>query len=211
LIKVYGGNKKAFTSDEADDVSICSDASDTDSVSSDNVDDNQDDYDERDISVMHSGNTGNHKKRRKLTIEFLENDVDVFQSADDLDGTDLSAISQFITNNWSYLVQKPKAVSVLVVTSKIPNFTCWYFLVTCGEFCLQPPPKQCEITETVDPPAKPEKRLKMLKEPLAPGPTIIYVPTRKDTVRIANYLCKSGVKAAAYNAGVCIISIFKLV
>ncbi|KAK2456581.1 RECQ helicase SIM [Trifolium repens] len=158
LIKVYGGNKKAFTSDEADDVSICSDASDTDSVSSDNVDDNQDDYDERDISVMHSGNTGNHKKRRKLTIEFLENDVDVFQSADDLD-------------------------------------------VTCGEFCVQPPPKQCEITETVDPPAKPEKRLKMLKEPLAPGPTIIYVPTRKDTVRIANYLCKSGVKAAAYNAG----------
>ncbi|WJX19547.1 DNA helicase [Trifolium repens] len=158
LIKVYGGNKKAFTSDEADDVSICSDASDTDSVSSDNVDDNQDDYDESDISVMHSGDTGNHKKRRKLTIEFLENDVDVFQSADDLD-------------------------------------------VTCGEFCVQPPPKQCELSETVDPPTKPEKRLKMLKEPLAQGPTIIYVPTRKDTVRIANYLCKSGVKAAAYNAG----------
>ncbi|XP_045816261.1 ATP-dependent DNA helicase Q-like SIM isoform X1 [Trifolium pratense] len=158
LIKVYGGNKKAFTSDEADDVSNCSDASDTDSVSSDNVDDNQDDYDERDISSMHARNTGNHKKRRKLTIEFLENDVDVFQSADDLD-------------------------------------------VTCGEFCVQPPPKQCELSETVDPPAKPEKRLKMLKEPLERGPTIIYVPTRKDTVRIAKYLCKSGVKAAAYNAG----------
>lgn len=104
LIKVYGGNKKAFTSGDADGVSISSDASDTDSVSSDDVDGNQDDCDDRDIDVMHSGNTGNHKKRRKLTIEFLENDVDVFQSADDLDGTDLSAISEFITNNWSCLI-----------------------------------------------------------------------------------------------------------
>lgn len=158
LIKVYGGNKKALTSDDADGLSISSGASDTDSVSSYDVDGNQDDCDDGDINVMHSGNTGNHKKRRKLTIEFLENDVDVFQSADDLD-------------------------------------------VTCGEFCVQPPPKQCELSETIDTPTKPEKRLKMLKEPLEQGPTIIYVPTRKDTVRIAKYLCKSGVKAAAYNAG----------
>jgi werner syndrome ATP-dependent helicase len=104
LIKVYGGNKKALTSDDADGLSISSGASDTDSVSSYDVDGNQDDCDDGDINVMHSGNTGNHKKRRKLTIEFLENDVDVFQSADDLDGTDLSAISQFSTNNWSCLV-----------------------------------------------------------------------------------------------------------
>lgn len=84
----------------------------------------------------------------------------------------------------------------------------WLFLVTCGEFCVQPPPKQCELSETIDPPTKPEKRLKMLKEPLGQGPTIIYVPTRKETVKIAKYLCNSGVKAAAYNAGVCIIFLF---
>ncbi|XP_004495713.1 ATP-dependent DNA helicase Q-like SIM [Cicer arietinum] len=164
LIKEYGGNnknggnKKAFT---LDDVSINSDAgrmSDTDSVSSYDVDDNQDDYDDSDTNVKQSGNIDNHKKRKKLTIEFLENDVDVFQSADDLD-------------------------------------------VTCGEFCVQSPPKQCELSDTIDPPTRPEKRLKMLKEPLDQGPTIIYVPTRKETVRIAKYLCKFGVKAAAYNAG----------
>ncbi|XP_057427230.1 ATP-dependent DNA helicase Q-like SIM isoform X3 [Lotus japonicus] len=40
-----------------------------------------------------------------------------------------------------------------------------------------------------------------LQEPLQPGPAIIYVPTRKETLRIAQYLCKFGVKAAAYNAG----------
>ncbi|CAL5208608.1 unnamed protein product [Lathyrus oleraceus] len=166
LIKVYGGknknggNKKAFTSDDTDDVSICSDSggmSDTDSISSYDVDGDQDDYDDRDTNAMCSRNTGKHK-RRKLTIEFLENDVDVFQSADDLD-------------------------------------------VTCGEFCVQPLPKQCELSETIDPPTKPEKRLEMLKEPLGQGPTIIYVPTRKETVKIAKYLCNSGVKAAAYNAG----------
>ncbi|WOK92650.1 hypothetical protein Cni_G01341 [Canna indica] len=32
------------------------------------------------------------------------------------------------------------------------------------------------------------------------GPTIIYVPTRKETLKIAEYLCRSGVKAAAYHA-----------
>lgn len=37
-------------------------------------------------------------------------------------------------------------------------------------------------------------------ESLDQGPTIVYVPTRKGTVELANYLCKSGLKAAAYNA-----------
>ncbi|KAH0870145.1 hypothetical protein HID58_077167 [Brassica napus] len=32
------------------------------------------------------------------------------------------------------------------------------------------------------------------------GPTIIYVPTRKESVNIAKYLCGVGLKAAAYNA-----------
>lgn len=123
LIKEYGGNnknggnKKAFT---LDDVSINSDAgrmSDTDSVSSYDVDDNQDDYDDSDTNVKQSGNIDNHKKRKKLTIEFLENDVDVFQSADDLDGTDLSAISQFITNNISSNIK-----------SKIPIFFFFWVL-----------------------------------------------------------------------------------
>ena len=34
------------------------------------------------------------------------------------------------------------------------------------------------------------------------GSTIIYVPTRKETLSIAKYLCRCGVKAAAYNAKV---------
>lgn len=34
------------------------------------------------------------------------------------------------------------------------------------------------------------------------GLTIIYVPTRKESVNIAKYLCGVGLKAAAYNASV---------
>lgn len=83
--------------------------------------------------------------------------------------------------------------------------------MVCGEFCAQPPPKECELSETIDPPTKPVKRLKILKEPLEEGPTIIYVPTRKETLRIAKYLCKFGVKAAAYNAGVWLYIILNLV
>lgn len=57
--------------------------------------------------------------------------------------------------------------------------------VSCGEFCGQ-------------------SHLKNLNEsePLDEGPTIIYVPTRKQTLGIAAFLLKFGIKAAAYNAKV---------
>ncbi|KAK7344246.1 hypothetical protein VNO77_13637 [Canavalia gladiata] len=165
LIEVYGrkqsihGNKKDPILDDSDDVSNNSDASsasDTDSISPYDVDDNQDDYAYKDIDVMYSGNTDNFIKGRELSVEFLENDIDVFQSVDNSH-------------------------------------------VTHSEFCVQPPPKG--LSKTIGPPKQPEERLKILKGPLEQGPTIIYVPTRKETLRIAKYLCKVGVKAAAYNAG----------
>jgi hypothetical protein len=34
------------------------------------------------------------------------------------------------------------------------------------------------------------------------GPTIIYVPTRKETVKLAEFLSRSGVRAAGYHAKV---------
>lgn len=80
--------------------------------------------------------------------------------------------------------------------------------VSCGEFCGQP---LCEDlntrketkSEVLDLPSQLEERLRLLQEPLEKGSTIIYVPTRKQTLKIASYLCKCGVKAAAYHAGVC--------
>lgn len=74
--------------------------------------------------------------------------------------------------------------------------------VACGEFCVQPSRKEWKLSEIVDPPKKLEERLRLLKKPLERGPTIIYVPTRKETLNIAKYLCEFGVKAAAYNASV---------
>ncbi|XP_029125623.1 ATP-dependent DNA helicase Q-like SIM isoform X2 [Cajanus cajan] len=153
LIEVYGrkqnidGNEKAFMSDDSDYVSHGSDAcssSDTDSVSPDDVDDNQDDYAYKDDFLM----------GRELSVEFLENDMDVVQNVDK-----------------SHVIHGEK-----------------------------PPHMGLELPEAIDPPKKPEG-LKFLKEPLEHGPAIIYVSTRKETSRIAKYLCMFGVKAAAYNAG----------
>ncbi|XP_014514757.1 ATP-dependent DNA helicase Q-like SIM isoform X4 [Vigna radiata var. radiata] len=166
LIRVYGRKKnidekeKVFISDDSDQISNSSDASsisDTDSVSPDDMDDNQDDYAYRDINIMHSGNSDDFLTGKELSIEFLENDIDAFQSMDNLD-------------------------------------------VARGDFCVLPH-KELELSKNTNIPKKPEGRVKILNEPLEQGPTIIYVPTRKETLRIAKYLCKFGLKAAAYNAG----------
>ncbi|KAD4179696.1 hypothetical protein E3N88_28287 [Mikania micrantha] len=58
------------------------------------------------------------------------------------------------------------------------------FDVTCGEFNGWSSTKDLDVCEG------------MAEE----GLTIIYVPTRKETLSIAKYLCRFGVKAAAYHA-----------
>ncbi|KAK3137483.1 hypothetical protein QOZ80_5BG0452900 [Eleusine coracana subsp. coracana] len=66
------------------------------------------------------------------------------------------------------------------------------FDVSCGEFleCAQPE-NSAQPTESSE-----TSSSKCLDQ----GPTIVYVPTRKETVELAAYLCKSGLRAAAYNA-----------
>lgn len=66
------------------------------------------------------------------------------------------------------------------------------FDVSCGEFLEGSRP------ESFASPAQSNETISL--ESLDQGPTIIYVPTRKETVELANYLCKSGLRAAAYNA-----------
>ncbi|KAG5541525.1 hypothetical protein RHGRI_021380 [Rhododendron griersonianum] len=73
--------------------------------------------------------------------------------------------------------------------------------VSCGEF-FGKSPDDSDIfgsSEKYDLQNKEVERLKLRQGHLE-GPTIIYVPTRKETVSIANFLCKFGVKAAPYNA-----------
>lgn len=89
---------------------------------------------------------------------------------------------------------------------------CWFvpalsiLAVPCGEFSGQPHTEHTfGSSETLDPSMKLDERLTLLKGPLEQGPTIIYVPTRKETLNIAKYLCRCGVKAAAYNAKVYIL------
>lgn len=79
--------------------------------------------------------------------------------------------------------------------------------VAFGEFCAESPHCDWNITgpfETLNPPNRLEDRHQFLNQNLGQGPTIIYVPTRKETLNISKFLCGCGVKAAAYNAKVCV-------
>ncbi|XP_008805756.2 ATP-dependent DNA helicase Q-like SIM isoform X1 [Phoenix dactylifera] len=66
------------------------------------------------------------------------------------------------------------------------------FDVSCGEFLGTYPAESsefCGASEVSD-----------LQGFVEQGPTIIYMPTRKETQELAKYLCRSGVRAAAYHA-----------
>ncbi|KAJ6683047.1 ATP-DEPENDENT DNA HELICASE Q-LIKE SIM [Salix koriyanagi] len=171
LIGIYAGKKKSNEkkwSSIGEDVDDCSDNSTDNSISDGDVsspngmniiEDDCCDVDDDGLNLTkENGSTASREK--EMSIEYLENDVDVFHTVDDWD-------------------------------------------VACGEFIGQSPCKDqyiCQSSETVDPSSKIEDRLKILQEPLEEGSTIIYVPTRKETLSITKYLCGFGVKAAAYNA-----------
>ncbi|OQU77408.1 hypothetical protein SORBI_3009G045400 [Sorghum bicolor] len=87
--------------------------------------------------------------------------------------------------------------SMSVVKENIENELDLYqgvddFDVSCGEFL------ECSRPESSKSPAQSNQTSS--SECGDQGPTIVYVPTRKETVEVANFLCKSGLRAAAYNA-----------
>ncbi|KAL2491936.1 ATP-dependent DNA helicase Q-like SIM [Abeliophyllum distichum] len=105
-------------------------------------------------------NSLNSLNEKKLSVQYLEDECDLFHEADDLD-------------------------------------------VSCGEFYGQPPVRHfdnCGSAETHNLLNKPKERSTLKQGHLGEGTTIIYVPTRKETLSIAKFLSSSGVKAAAYNA-----------
>ncbi|KAK4491100.1 hypothetical protein RD792_001822 [Penstemon davidsonii] len=104
-----------------------------------------------------NGLTSRHEK--ELSVQFLEDDFDKVQEADDLD-------------------------------------------VSCGAFCGQSTLnfKNCGTPDSRKLLTKAEKKPAIHYGTLPEGPTIIYVPTRKETLSLAKFLSRFGVKAAAYNA-----------
>ncbi|KAF6135963.1 hypothetical protein GIB67_006855, partial [Kingdonia uniflora] len=126
--------------------------------------DNYVDENGTDISLR-SENSAAASQEKQMSVEYLEDELDVFQSVDDFD-------------------------------------------VACGEFYGNSSTEKdvSERSETVEPPMKSEGRLKPGQGILEKGPSIIYVPTRKETIQLSKHLCKFGVKAAAYNAKVSSIS-----
>ncbi|XP_068659463.1 LOW QUALITY PROTEIN: ATP-dependent DNA helicase Q-like SIM [Aristolochia californica] len=96
----------------------------------------------------------------EMTVEFLEDEVDLCKDGDDLD-------------------------------------------VFSAEFHPNYPYEDSGLSGSSERPALPVQCEQLLEVPQGSegqGPTIIYVPTRKETLTLAKYLCSIGVKAAAYHA-----------
>ncbi|KAK2975991.1 hypothetical protein RJ640_024752 [Escallonia rubra] len=146
----------------------------------DSIEDNGSSEEDDDV-LMLKENGSSALKEKKMSVEYLEDDCDLFQGGDDFDG-----------NNFSLFMR----ISFTV-------FRVSQTLVCCGEFYGKLPTEHwglSALSETTDLPKSPEERIQLRQGPLEQGPTIIYVPTRKQTLSIAKFLHKFGVKAAAYNA-----------
>ncbi|XP_021283335.1 ATP-dependent DNA helicase Q-like SIM [Herrania umbratica] len=144
---------------------------------------------------------------KKQALISQESDSDQ-SSASDLNDIEESDIDKSDNENSSKqngsISSREKQMSVEYLENEVDIFPCVEYLdVVYGEFSGFPHCEEWGLQgsfETIDPPNNPEARLRLLQEPLEQGPTIVYVPTRKETLSIAKYLCKCGVKAAAYNA-----------
>ncbi|CAN6468829.1 unnamed protein product [Victoria cruziana] len=114
-----------------------------------NRSDDEPDGSELEVSSS-SGASLDDPREEQMSVEYLEDDVDMHNSVDDID-------------------------------------------VVCGEFGAHSTAvsEACTLHED----SKVHNPLELDK-----GPTIIYVPTRKETIKLAAYLSHSGVKAAAYHA-----------
>ncbi|XP_031737416.1 ATP-dependent DNA helicase Q-like SIM isoform X2 [Cucumis sativus] len=168
LIDVYAGNrrfgnkKQTIISHKPDSVLDCSTDCglyEVDKISPNDLEDTDDSDSDKDDEVDSSEEClPSPSKERTMSVEYLENEVDVFQSVDDWD-------------------------------------------VAYGEFCGQLVCEDTDVdTEKINLLDKADERQKSSQESLDQGPTIIYVPTRKETLSISKFLCQCGVKAAAYNA-----------
>ncbi|XP_023537887.1 ATP-dependent DNA helicase Q-like SIM [Cucurbita pepo subsp. pepo] len=169
LIDMYAGNrrsgnkKQTIISHKLDSVLHCSTDNilrEADRKSPDDVEESDDSDSDRDDIDSEEECLQTSSSGRTMSVEYLENEVDVFQSVDDWD-------------------------------------------VACGEFCGQLLCEDRDVDaslEEIDVLDKAEERLKSCRETLEQGPTIVYVPTRKETLSVSKFLCQSGVKAAAYNA-----------
>ncbi|CAL5346686.1 unnamed protein product [Camellia sinensis] len=144
-----------------------------------------------------SSNTSNDSifEADKMSLSFLDNIVDDSFSENDDDVSSSKANQSTASNEKKLSVEYLEDECDLLMGVDDLD-------VSCGEFFGQSPDKDsdiCGLHEINDPPNKREEGLKLQQGHLE-GSTIIYVPTRKETLSIPKFLCKCGVKAAAYNA-----------
>ncbi|KAG1326280.1 ATP-dependent DNA helicase [Cocos nucifera] len=143
----------------------------------------EDDYFYEDSDDASSANEDSivPSRENQLTVEYLEDELDFPHSVDDFDGM-LGYVLNFV------YVSSPACFLILITKS----INAYFSPVSCGEFLGSYPGEISEFCGASE--------ASHLQGSVEQGPTIIYVPTRKETVNLAEYLCRSGVRAAAYHA-----------
>ncbi|KAL4188579.1 hypothetical protein AMTRI_Chr08g202890 [Amborella trichopoda] len=151
LIATYSRSRVADADSKRKSIA---DTSDGDESSEDDV------YDSNDEASSDKDNIDDGIEDNELSVDFLEDELDLQQNVDDID-------------------------------------------VTCGEFNADHPVKDQALynpDEVISDPVEPVEKFRVTQESLGEGTTIIYVPTRKETVRLSGHLCKCGIRSAAYHA-----------
>ncbi|KAK4739275.1 hypothetical protein R3W88_002972 [Solanum pinnatisectum] len=132
-------------------------------------------------------------KDRQLSVEYLEDECDVMQDVDDLDGKTLLWVKR------SFI----RCSSTFVYILKCCKFQFSHLQQPLGKSIFTPWKTTTErLHKTPDLAYDLEERAKLRHKPLEDGQTIIYAPTRKETLSISKFLSKFGTKTAAYNAKV---------
>lgn len=160
-----------------------------------------DDSDRDDDLHMKNKKCSRIAKGKEMSVDYLENEVDVFRSVDDWDGIQVRKCFMFLNSTKFFFIIIFICADVAYI---VLNILIFHFEVAYGEFFAQAPHVHdiAGDSEIAEPLNEPEERRKLSRAGLELGPTIIYVPTRKETQKISKYLCGCGVKAAAYHAAV---------
>lgn len=91
LIDVYARKRKAGEKQQRSFLHASDVMSKADAISQDDMSDNEDGYSDRDDEVYSTKKNGSRiSKGKEMSVEYLENEVDVFQSVDDWDGSVVS-------------------------------------------------------------------------------------------------------------------------
>ncbi|KAK1319494.1 ATP-dependent DNA helicase Q-like SIM [Acorus calamus] len=161
------------------------------------------DDDFRELIEVYTMKVVKSKKEIAVVLDNLQGDSDFCSSSENGSTSDADEVSSCDVENAAVSSKKNQWLSDFLEDELDVNQDVDDLDVSCGEYCGNPLAENLHISEPLEKcelPIVPEGQHIPLQDTLGKGPTIIYVPTRKETLKVADYLRKFGVRASAYHA-----------